>query len=62
MTAPLGLVVDDDRHIRSFFAKVIRGGGMDILEASSGRQALALVTIMQRLLVTRSRSSRSHIQ
>ena len=40
MTAPLGLVVDDDRHVRSFFAKVLRRGGMDILEASSGWEAL----------------------
>jgi two-component system alkaline phosphatase synthesis response regulator PhoP len=40
MTAPLGLVVDDDRHVRSFFAKVLRRGGMEILEASSGWEAL----------------------
>jgi two-component system alkaline phosphatase synthesis response regulator PhoP len=40
MTAPLGLVVDDDRRVRSFFAHVLRRGGMDILEASSGWEAL----------------------
>lgn len=40
MTAPLGLVVDDDRQVRSFFAKVLRRGGMEILEASSGWEAL----------------------
>ena len=39
MRATLGLVVDDDRHVRSLFAKVLRGGGMDILEASSGWEA-----------------------
>jgi CheY-like chemotaxis protein len=39
VTAPLGLIVDDDRHVRSLFAKVLRGGGMDILEASSGWEA-----------------------
>jgi len=39
MRATLGLVVDDDRQIRSLFAKVLRGGGMDILEASSGWEA-----------------------
>jgi CheY-like chemotaxis protein len=38
--APLGLVVDDDRHVRSFFAKVLRRVGMDILAASSGWEAL----------------------
>jgi len=42
MTAPLGLVVDDDRHVRSFFAKVLRRGGMEILEASSGWEALLI--------------------
>ena len=41
MTAPLGLVVDD-RHVRSFFAKVLRRGGMGILEASSGWEALLM--------------------
>ena len=40
MTAPLGLVVDDDRHVRSFFSKVLRRCGMDILEASSGWEPL----------------------
>ena len=39
MSATLGLVVDDDRHVRSLFANVLRGGGMDILEASSGWEA-----------------------
>ena len=39
MRPMLGLVVDDDRHVRSLFAKVLRGGGMDILEASSGWEA-----------------------
>lgn len=42
MTAALGLVVDDDHHVRSFFAKVLRGGGMEILEASSGWEALLM--------------------
>lgn len=37
---PLGVVVDDDRHVRSFFAKVLRRGGMDIREASSGWEGL----------------------
>ena len=39
MSATLGVVVDDDRHVRSLFAKGLRGGGMDILEASSGWEA-----------------------
>lgn len=39
MRGMLGLVVDDDRQVRSLFAKVLRGGGMDILEASSGWEA-----------------------
>lgn len=43
MTAPLGLVVDDDSHVRSFFAKVLRRGGMEVLEASSGGEALLMV-------------------
>lgn len=40
MTAPLGLVVDDDSGVRSFFAKVLRRNGMEIREASSGWEAL----------------------
>ena len=42
MTAPLGLVVDDDAGVRSFFAKVLRRNGMEIREASSGWEALLL--------------------
>jgi CheY-like chemotaxis protein len=42
MTAPLGIVVDDDHQVRSLFAKVLRGGGMEILEASSGWEALLM--------------------
>jgi len=42
MTAPLGLVVDDDAGVRSFFAKVLRRNGMEIREASSGWEALLM--------------------
>jgi two-component system, OmpR family, phosphate regulon response regulator PhoB len=42
MTAPLGLVVDDDSVVRSFFAKVLRRNGMEIREASSGWEALLM--------------------
>ena len=42
MSAPLGLVVDDDSGVRSFFAKVLRRNGMDVREASSGWEALLM--------------------
>jgi CheY-like chemotaxis protein len=42
MTPPLGLVVDDDSGVRSFFAKVLRRNGMEIREASSGWEALLM--------------------
>jgi two-component system, cell cycle response regulator DivK len=42
MTPPLGLVVDDDSGVRSFFAKLLRRNGMEIREASSGWEALLM--------------------
>ena len=42
MKAPIGLVVDDDAGVRSFFAKVLRRNGMEIREASSGWEALLM--------------------
>jgi CheY-like chemotaxis protein len=42
MSAPLGLVVDDDSGVRSFFAKVLRRNGMEVREASSGWEALLM--------------------
>jgi CheY-like chemotaxis protein len=43
MAAPLGLVVDDDAQLRFLFAQVLRRGGLRVLEAGSGREALILV-------------------
>ena len=42
MKASIGLVVDDDALLRSLFAEVLRSGGMQILEAESGGEALEL--------------------
>jgi two-component system, OmpR family, phosphate regulon response regulator PhoB len=42
MAAPFGLVVDDDAQLRLLFAQVLRLGGLRVLEAGSGREALRL--------------------
>jgi CheY-like chemotaxis protein len=42
MSAPLGLVVDDDGAVRALFATVLRRQGMEILEAASGSEALLM--------------------
>jgi CheY-like chemotaxis protein len=42
MPASIGLVVDDDPHIRGLFAQVLRRGGIQILEARSGLEALEI--------------------
>src|ERR1017187_6930148 len=36
------LVVDDDEVVRSVFVKILRGGGYEVSEAATGRQALQL--------------------
>ena len=38
----LALVVDDDQHDRFFIASILKEGGMDVLLAASGEQALEL--------------------
>ena len=43
MATPFGLVVDDDVQLRFLFAQVLRLGGLRVLEAGSGREALKLV-------------------
>ena len=43
MATPFGLVVDDDAQLRLLFAQVLRLGGLRVLEAGSGREALRLV-------------------
>ena len=43
MATPLGLVVDDDAELRVLFAQILRLGGLRVLEAGSGREALRLV-------------------
>jgi CheY-like chemotaxis protein len=53
MKAPLGLVVDDDPGVRSFFAKVLRRNGMEVREAASGWEALLVAyTASPAFLVT----------
>ena len=42
MTTSIGLVVDDDARIRALFSEALRRGGMQVLEAKSGRDALRL--------------------
>ena len=44
MAIPLGLVVDDDPHVRRFLAEVFRRKGFRTVEAQSGREALGLAT------------------
>jgi CheY-like chemotaxis protein len=36
------IVIDDEQPLRAFFAKVLRGAGMQVLEAESANTALAL--------------------
>ena len=43
MATPLGLVVDDDAELRVLFAQILRLGGLRVVEAGSGREALKLV-------------------
>ena len=42
MATPFGLVVEDDVQLRFLFAQVLRLGGLRVLEAGSGREALRL--------------------
>ena len=42
MATSVGLVVDDNAQLRLLFAHVLRSGGLRVLEAGSGREALRL--------------------
>jgi CheY-like chemotaxis protein len=42
MPASIGLVVDDDASVRRLFSEVLQRGGIRVLEAVSGRDALRL--------------------
>jgi CheY-like chemotaxis protein len=42
MGSSFGLVVDDDPDIRHIFAEVLRQAGLNVIEASSGNEALRL--------------------
>lgn len=42
MATPFGLVVEDNAQLRLLFAQVLRSGGLRVLEAESGREALRL--------------------
>lgn len=42
MATSVGLVVDDDTELRFLLAQALRRGGLRVLEAGSGREALRL--------------------
>jgi CheY-like chemotaxis protein len=42
MSAPLGLIVDDDPQVRELFTQVLLRGGIRTIEARSGLEALGL--------------------
>jgi CheY-like chemotaxis protein len=53
VTISVGLVVDDDPHMRRFLSEALRQGGMCVLEAKSGREALRLTqTAVPHFIVT----------
>ena len=43
MATSVGLVVEDNIELRLLFARALRRGGLEVLEAGSGREALRLV-------------------
>ena len=49
----VGLVVDDDPHMRRLLSEALRRGGICVLEAKSGREALKLTqTAVPHFIVT----------
>ena len=49
----VGLVVDDDPHMRRLLSEALRQGGICVLEAKSGREALRLTqTAVPHFIVT----------
>ena len=44
---PVGLVVDDDPHVRAFLAETLRRGGMQIFVAESASEALTLAQAIE---------------
>ena len=42
MGALTAIVIDDERSLRTLFAKVLRGAGMQVFEAESATAALAM--------------------
>ena len=53
MVISVGLVVDDDPHMRRLVSEALREGGICVLEAKSGREALKLTqTAVPHFIVT----------
>ncbi len=53
MTISVGLVVDDDPHMRRLLSEALRQGGICVLEAKSGREALRVTqTAVPHFIVT----------
>ena len=53
MMISVGLVVDDDPHMRRLLSEALRRGGICVLEAKSGREALKLTqTAVPHFVVT----------
>jgi two-component system, OmpR family, response regulator len=53
MVISVGLVVDDDPHMRRLLSEALRAGGICVLEAKSGREALRLTqTAVPHFIVT----------
>ena len=53
MRALTAIVIDDERSLRTFLAKVLRGAGMQVFEAESATAALAMAqTTSPDLVVT----------